>query len=889
MKNIIPVDNQSVTSSALDIITTHTNADFDALASMIAARKLYPDALLVFPGGQEKSIRDFLLRSALYVLDSHRARDVTMAAVRRLILVDIRQASRIGKFAALCSSGSCEVHIFDHHPPSDDDIRGSYEVIKPYGSTTALLCEILQEKMVEITPEEATVMMLGIYEDTGNLSFSSTTQQDYHAAAYLLSQGANLNVVADMAIKELTADQVSLLNELIENAVVRSINNVEVMITKVSTESYLSDFAVLVHKLKNIENADALFALACMDDRVYIVGRSRIKEVNAGEILAEFSGGGHATAASATVHTMTLAQAEQRLLEVLHQKIRPIRTARDVMTTPIKTIDANASLDYASGLLTRYNINVLPVTKGKTVVGLISRQIIEKAKYHGLSTALVRDYMTSEFASVHPSSSLSEVKHHIINGNQRFLPVVSGKSVVGAITRTDLLRVLHLEVPEQNQAAVRQESKKLSMKTLLAERLPRSVVALLKDIGAIAAAMGYTAYAVGGFVRDILLRYENYDIDIVIEGNGIAFAKRFAKERGLPCKVYQKFGTAVITQPDGSKIDIASSRFEYYEKPAALPKVEWSSIKHDLYRRDFTINTLAVRLDPERFGELLDFFGARRDLKEKTIRVLHNLSFVEDPSRIYRAVRFEQRFDFHLSKLTLQLINHAVKMDLLRNLSGKRIFSELSLLLSEEKIPGIIKRLHELKILSSLHPSIQYDQPLKSLLKNIAEVLSWFRLLYLDKRYETWFVYFLALFDRVSADEAVALCKKFSVRKKYVQAITAAKTEGNAVLYRMARATRLSNAELYTLLHGLPIEVCLFLMAKTNRAATKKYFSHYFTKLSSATIHVTGDDLIRLGIPPGRIYKKILNNVLQEVLNGNIRGKQEELNFIRQTYLKHTA
>lgn len=871
----------------MDVITTHTNADFDALASMIAARKLYPDAMLVFPGGQEKNIRDFLLKSTLYVLDIHRARDIALNQIKRLILVDIRQASRIGKFASLCESGSCEIHVFDHHPPSPEDIRASHEVVRPYGSTTTILCEILAERGLEITPEEATVMMLGIYEDTGNLTFSSTTEKDFQAAAYLLSQGANLNIVADMAIKELTPQQVSMLYELIENAVTYTINTVDVMITKASSECYLGDFAVLVHKLKNMENADALFALASMDDRVYIVGRSRIKEVNVGEILAEFNGGGHATAASATVHTQTLSQVEQHLLKALHQKIRPIRTARDFMTAPVKTIDARESLQQASDMLTRYNINVLPVTEGKHLVGLISRQIVEKAKFHGLSNAPVREYMTSEFATVPPSASLAEIKQHIIDGNQRFLPVVSGKSITGAITRTDLLRVLHVDSPpasetEQQHGLV----KKTTLKTLLAERLPRSMLTLLRDIGKTAADMGYTAYAVGGFVRDILLRYENYDIDIVIEGDGIAFARRFAEDRGMPLKIYRKFGTAVISQPDGGKIDIASSRLEYYEKPAALPKVEWSSIKHDLYRRDFTINTLAFCLAPDRFGELIDFFGARRDLKEKTIRVLHNLSFVEDPSRIYRAVRFEQRFDFHISKLTLQLIHNAVKLDLLSNLSGKRTFSEISLLLAEEKVSAVVKRLHELKLLRYIHPSIQYDTQLRALLKSTGEVLSWFNLLYLDNPCEKWFVYFLALIDRLNIDEAAALGKKFSIKKKYVQAIQAAKTEGNAILYRMARPPRLSNAELYEMLHELPIEVGLFLMAKTNRPTSKRYFSHYFTKLSSARIHVTGDDLIRLGIPPGRIYKKILNTVLQEVLNGRIQGKQEELTFIRQTYLK---
>jgi tRNA nucleotidyltransferase (CCA-adding enzyme) len=336
----------------MEIITTHINADFDALGSMIAAKKLYPDAVLAFPGGQEKTIRNFLLNSAMYMLDIEKASRISLDKVTRLILVDIRQAGRLGKFTPLCSRAGIDIHIYDHHPPATDDVKGSLEVVLPYGATTTIMCSILRERQIDITSDEATVMMLGIYEDTGSLTFSSTTQEDFAAAAYLLSQGANLNIVADMVIKDLTADQVSVLNDLIENATVQSFNGVDVMITRAQSSGYVGDFAVLVHKLKNMENVNVLFALANMDDRIYVVGRSRIQEVNAAEVLAVFGGGGHATAASATVHDMTLTQVEQKLISVIQQYIRPVKVARDFMVSPVKTIDLGETLDTASSLLT---------------------------------------------------------------------------------------------------------------------------------------------------------------------------------------------------------------------------------------------------------------------------------------------------------------------------------------------------------------------------------------------------------------------------------------------------------------------------------------------------------------------------------------------------------
>jgi tRNA nucleotidyltransferase (CCA-adding enzyme) len=872
----------------MEIITTHINADFDALGSMIAAKRLYPDAVLAFPGGQEKTIRNFLVNSAMYMLDIEKASKISLDKVTRLILVDIRQAGRLGKFAPLCSRAGVDIHIYDHHPPSTDDVKGSHEVVLPYGATTTIMCSILQERHIVITPDEATVMMLGIYEDTGSLTFSSTTQEDFKAAAYLLAQGANLNIVADMVIKDLTAEQVVVLNDLIENASIHTFNGIDVMITRTQSSGYVGDFAVLVHKLKNMENVNVLFALANMDDRIYIVGRSRIQEVNAAEVLAVFGGGGHATAASATVHDMTLTQVEQKLIAVIQQYIRPVKVARDFMVSPVKTIDLGETLDTASSLLTRYNINVVPVTDKGRIVGLISRQILDKARHHGLKGVPVREYMTTEFATVRGSTPMHEIKQHIIHGNQRFLPIVDRGKITGAITRTDLLRVLHVDQHDDaGETEARQSAaRKTSVKSMLVERLPRHLLQLLRDVGMCAESMGYHAYAVGGFVRDIFLRVENLDVDIVIEGDGIRFARAFSAEHGTRVKVFKKFGTAVIDLKNNEKLDVASARLEYYEKPAALPKVEWSSIKLDLYRRDFTINTLAIRLNPRVFGDFIDFFGARRDIKERAIRVLHNLSFVEDPSRIFRAIRFEQRFDFHLSKLSRSLIENAVKMDFLKSLSGKRIFTELTLLLSEEKALPMVRRMHELRILKYIHPDIQYDASMRQLFKNISDVLSWYALLYLDNTAEKWLIFLFALLDRVKPGDITAVCRYFDINKKYRAALVTAKTTGNDILCRFAQKRQPSQAEIYGMLNAVPLEVCLFLMARTTRPSTKKFFSLYFTQLRGVKLHVTGDDLIKLGIPPGRIYTKILDSLLEAALNGKVAGRDEELRFIRKKFVR---
>ncbi|MGW8224029.1 MAG: CBS domain-containing protein, partial [Syntrophobacteria bacterium] len=577
----------------MEIITTHINADFDAMASMIAAKKLYPEAVMVFPGSQEHNLREFLVESTFYFFSFAKIKDLDFANIQRLILVDTRQAGRIGKFESLARETEVDIHIYDHHPASEDDLSGSREVIRQVGATVTILTEIIRERGVALTPDEATILALGIYEDTGSFTFSSTTPDDYQAARFLLEQGANLNMVADMLTRELTAEQISLLSDLIHSATTHTINTIPICIARASADRYIGDFALLAHKLMDMENLNVLFALARMEDRIYLVARSRLHEVNVGEIAAVFGGGGHASAASATIKDLTMIQVEEELFRILQSWINPGRQARSLMSSPVISVPPERNLHEAADLLTRYNINAAPVVDGERLVGILSRQMIDKGIYHGLEEVAVRDFMSTEFSSVAPDASLIEIQQHIVDRQQRLLPVVEGEKVVGVITRKDLLNVL-LNDPSRIPAYLYEPAhttgnkRRKNVSNIMAEQLPRQVNELLQAAGRVAEKRDYKTYAVGGFIRDLVLRRPNLDIDLVVEGDGIEFAKDFAEIYGARVRSYKKFGTAVIIFPDGFKIDVATARLEYYEYPAALPTVELSSLKLDLYRRDFT-------------------------------------------------------------------------------------------------------------------------------------------------------------------------------------------------------------------------------------------------------------------------------------------------------------
>jgi len=872
----------------MEVITTHVNADFDAFGSMVAAKKLYPDALVAFPGSQEKNLRAFFIESTLYILSIERAKDIDLDRVDRLILVDTRQKSRIGRFAELVESGRAEIHIYDHHPDSDDDVKGNVEFVSMLGATVSMLTEMIRERGIELNAEEATVLALGIYEDTGSFTFSSTTARDLEAAGWLLEKGANVNIISNMMSSDLSTDQIQLLHQLIQESEMMNFGGVEVLVTSATTENYVADLAILVHKYKEMENPDAIFAVVRMEDRVHLIGRSSLDEVNAQEIAQEFGGGGHPSAASATVRDMSLHHARENLIALLHQKVRPKRKAREIMTRPVIFIEPEKRIAEAAEFLTRYQISSLPVVRDGCVLGILHRNAVEKATQHGLQEQRVEDYMNPGVVFVTPDESIENVLRITVEGRNRLVPVIEDGSIVGVISRSDLLE--HLKLPRQSDSsgpddfpAGRIRAKNL--RRLLEERLPGEVVDILKHAGAVAESRGEQVYLVGGAVRDLMLRNRNLDIDLVVEGEGIPFARDLASEfLGCRVKGHEKFGTAVLLFADGFKIDVATARHEYYARPGALPTVETSSIKRDLYRRDFTINTLAVKLNPKFFGQVIDFFGGARDLKEKIIRVLHNLAFVEDPTRILRAVRFGSRFGLTIGKHTLTLMKGAVKMNLFDKVEGKRLLNELLHVLEEKNSIPALEMMAAFGIFRALHPALDFDSKARELAEAVAGVLSWWKYLFLKDSIERWQVHFLALTDSMTDQDFEAVLKRFSVVRTRTKDLVKERSGIRQALAILSREHIERPSLVVSLLRGLSLEALLFMMAKTAREETRMAVSEYITTLRNIRPVLKGKDLVAMGYEAGPEFGKTLAALRDARLDGLVATVEDEREFVRKTW-----
>jgi tRNA nucleotidyltransferase (CCA-adding enzyme) len=865
----------------MDVITTHLNADFDCLGAMVAARRLYPDALLVFPGAQEKSMRDFFLKSTSYLLDFTRLKDLDFARIRRLIIVDCQHAARIGRFAELLNHPEVEVHVYDHHPETTGDIVATAGTVRVCGSTTTILALMLMEQGIELSAMEATLMMLGIYEDTGSLRFPSTTVDDFRAAGWLLTQGALLNTVADCITQELTPEQVSLLNDLLHSLKTTTLHGVEISIAHASLDYYVGDVATLAHMMRDMENLQVLFLAVGMGNRVYLVARSRIAEVDVGKILREFGGGGHATAASAAVRDLTLIQVLARLEEVLKAKVNPRRLARDIMSQPVKILPAELTIAAARDQLTRYNVNAMPIVRDGQMIGVISRRIVERAIYHGLATAPVTDYMHSEFMRATPETPITEIQEYIVGQNRRLVPVFAGQELIGVVTRTDLLRSMHAEEALYDLGRGSSVAKGRALEPLLLKSVSSATLALLRHLGQAGDDMKLPVAAVGGFVRDLLLGTENTDLDVTVEGDGIAFAEAFARKHGARVRPHHKFGTAVVIFPDDSKVDVASTRLEYYESPGALPSVEHSSLKMDLYRRDFTINTLAIRLNTDQFGHLVDYFGGQRDIQDRVIRVLHNLSFVEDPTRVFRAIRFEQRLGFHIASHTENLIKNAVKLHLLDALGGKRLLTELVLILREKEPLKAVQRMAGLGLLTYIHPRLHLSEQLHQLFRDAQEVVSWYTLLFLGHSYAQWQVFFLILCHNLSEEEFAEGCHRLAIGGQRCRAFVLHRAEVFRLAREFSRYGRQHNeprpSDIYHAFTGVPDEFLLYLMAMSPQPLLRRVISHYFTHLQHEHCLINGKDLRALGIPPGPLYAKILRTVLDARLDGTVQSRDEEV------------
>ncbi len=733
------------------IITTHLSADFDAFAAAVCSVRLFPGSKVLFPGSQEVAVRRFLAESEVSYPEI-RLRRARTEKIEHAVVVDTRSPSRLGEVYDLMQRDQCPVTLIDHHMEEDaDDISAEEIFERPVGATCTIVAELFRERGIEPTSEEATLLLMGIYEDTGGLSYRETTPEDLRVSAWLLENKASLEWVRRWVLKALQPEQLELLNSMVEATEEAMVAGSPVALSMIEVDHYYEEAAFVVHRWIEIFEIAVGAVMLVNPPNINLILRSRLPGLHVGRVAQRFGGGGHPTAASARVTGMMPVELRETLLETLAVEMPPPITAIDIAVRTIFSVDDTNDVEETKDRINQLRVNALPVRDSQSgeLIGLVTRQILDRALSHSMGGRPVSAIMQPDLPVVSAVTPLDELRDLFLERSYRFVIVDEAGRPAGIITRMELFRRLfeHQHAAgstlDHRMAGTRPTSQPISR--ILREVSPPWVQRLIAAAREVADRLGASVYLVGGMVRDMLLERANEDVDLVVEGDGIAFAEALAEVLDGRAHPHLPFLTAVITLPDGLRIDVASARTEFYRTPAALPEVATSLIRQDLYRRDFTMNSLAVVLSGERYGELVDFFGGRMDLQRQEIRVLHSLSFIDDPTRALRAVRYARRLGFTIASDTRNLISTALEERVFERLSGQRLQRELEILLAEPHPTPALALIADLGLLPAICPDLKWSEEARSYLMEIEGQLAWYQLEQMGTPPEPWVLFLSGL------------------------------------------------------------------------------------------------------------------------------------------------
>lgn len=900
----------------MDLILCHTTADFDALGAAVGLTRLKLGAKVVLTGGAHPTVRDFLaLHRDEYALIERRA--VNIEQIQSLTIVDTQKRDRIGKAAEWLDLPNLQsIEVYDHHLDLQSDIKATTSHLDSVGATTTLIVEQLQKTEIQLTIAEANIMALGIHVDTGSLTFDQTTTRDAAALAWLMAQGANVKQFSQYITPSLSPELQLLLTTALDNLHSLTHNGYSLTWVMLETPEYVPGLSSLAMRLLEITETDALLLAAEYSKRqgvednspsyLSIIGRSHIEGTNLNQLFQPLGGGGHSQAAAVNLRDVNSSQVIEQLVTQLQEQIPQPPKAKDLMSSPVRTIRPATTIDQAQRILLRYgHSGLIVVDQQDQLVGIISRRDIDIALHHGFGHAKVKGYMTKNVKTITSQTLLNEMQSLMVTYDIGRLPVVENGQLLGIVTRTDVLRQLHN--PESENGLTNFPATSNSQFLIkLQSRLAPALWDLLTQAAQSAQQHGWHLYLVGGGVRDLLLaqgsdRLLLKDIDLVVDGvnstvgAGVTLATALQKSHPTArLEVHGAFQTAALlwhNDPilESLWIDIATARTEFYAYPAANPEVEASSIRQDLYRRDFTINAMAVRLTQAKSGSLalLDFFGGGLDLRSHLIRVLHPNSFIEDPTRIYRAVRFAVRLGFQIEAQTQEYIHYALESGVYeRSLAENakapalqtRLKAELKLILQAPYWQEALQLLETLGALRCIHPTLVLDN---SLWWKVRLVDRWLKRFDANHTLEHWQMRLEVIIAYLEDTARSQVAHQLQLPLDSIERLQQLAQTQTKVLKSLEAP--LLNSEIVQLLRPYQISTLILLAVASPRNLRRKLWQ-YFSNLANVQAPLNGNDLKQLGYQPGPQYKEMLDTVLAATLDRVIENREQAIAFLLQHY-----
>lgn len=874
----------------MQLITSHLNTDFDSLASMIAIQKLYPEAVICPPGSFSRKVRDFMAKQGRpFASRLTKPSKIPLDEVTLMVVADTRSRARIGPFAALAGRQDVRVHIYDHHPQTPDDIPAEKLMYDPIGAATTMILERLLLERKDITPEEATLFAIGIYDDTGAFTYETTTERDIAAVSYLRELGADLSGVLSQVENDMSSDDKRLLDTLAENAKETYINGAKVYLTWAETEKYVNGISLFVNRLK--EYADSHVTIAVVNNggkKINIVARSVEGILNVKEFLAPYGGSGHYQAGSATISDRDPQELLAEIESKLAGAITPMMKVSDIMTSPVIAVGTDAKVDEAYRTMLRFGVKSLPViSEAGEVVGMMTRKDLDKAHLHGLDRANISDFMTQGIISLSNEASIDEAHRMMATYGFEKMPVLdSDGKLAGTLSRATLLKALYHSGQYAGEDTKRDSAGFLWVENvahLMEESFSLKTLSLLRRVGAKAHDLGMRAYLVGGTVRDVLMGVKNTDIDISVEGDAEKLVMSW-DEPGCKSTLHGRYKTGTITFPDGEKVDVATARREFYEYAAATPTVQNSSLRQDLGRRDFTVNAMSISLSEDDWGTLTDNYGGRADLKDRLLKVLHNLSFVEDPSRVLRGIRLEQRLNMRFEDNTMRLLKSAVKGGLLELLSTTRIRAELESDAKESGFRKIVARMQELGVWESLFPGVTVTDNAVKRLRMMAHYIPQMKKHGIDFKGMEWIVKMAIVLTDSKPEVRFSVMDRMSLNPNERDNLTKCFTQWPNVEKFCSSRKNVKNSEVYMFLKDYGSVPVLYWITCLKSPASRRLLAEHMELWMSYKGVLTGKDLQAMGLK-GKAIGDALSTIKLAIIDGEISSHEDEVKYVREKIL----
>ena len=862
----------------MQVVFLTEGADLDALSTAYGITLLYPEAKILLPGALSPGVR-LVLKHFEKLFENRLIKKEELSQINTLFLADTNNYRKALKELKDYVSPETKIVIFDHHPVRIKLPNKIEKHIKKTGAAATIVVSKIKRQKIPISPDQATILALGIYEDTGSFLYEITTPQDLRAASYLISKGADLNLIKNIIEEKIDIQEIEIIHQIVDNIQNFYLKDKKIIFSTAYSSQYIPDISSHLHMIKPLQEADAFFILIAEKTKISIIARSKTPEIDVGKIMSFLGGGGHYTAASATVKGLTVQEIKNYIEMVLIGETHKNRKIKEFMSDQIITVNKNQKLSQIKDLLDKAPV-LFVVNKNGKFEGIVITKVLKESLKHGLSETKVENFIIDSVITFEPETTLVEAEKQIINSSQEYFPVLKKGKPVGIINRTYIIKILHGQVFDTEKdifiSRERIKPRYLNYENRLRNYLPEDIISHLEKIGKISKQLGYNTYLVGGIVRDIILGKKSLDIDLIVEGDAIHLAREYAKREKLPVHTFEEFMTAQITLKNGQKIDLATARKEIYTHPGAYPKVEKATIKEDLYRRDFTINTLAIEITEGRFGTLIDYFNGIKDIKDKVIRILHQLSFVEDPIRILRALRFAGRLGFKLGKHTEKLLKLAVDENMLEFAPTGRVNLEFTYTFNEEKVVDILMLMNKYKVLHSLIPEFYMDEKREEIISRVRDTIISFEM-FLDIKIDRVSNYLLSLLYHLPFEISYKFLEKyhFEKSKKFFEEYFEVKDKFKKIPEK--------NSELYKKIKFVSKDLLVFICASSDIELSERIIK-ILKKEEEKKLLISGKDLQELGIKPSPIYKVIIDDVFKKYLDDEIKTKKEAIEYIKSKY-----